>query len=147
MTPSPTQRSWINPEKARYYQVFLDQDLFGDWTLIKVWGGIGSNRGRMHSTGVVSYKAGIELVDEIARRRARRGYDNIPSPSCGIWPAPNRRSNASVIVGQPKHRIGHPALEALVVHELLEQLGVVLDDGGHHPQQGLVVFNPGVLLV
>jgi hypothetical protein len=24
---SATQRSWINPEKARYYQVFLDQDL------------------------------------------------------------------------------------------------------------------------
>lgn len=80
MTPSATQRSWINPEMARYYQVFLDQDLFGDWTLIKVWGGIGSNRGRMHSTGVGSYEAGIELVDEIARRRARRGYDNIPSP-------------------------------------------------------------------
>ena len=62
MTPSATQRSWINPEKARYYQVFLDQDLFGDWTLIKVWGGIGSHRGRMHSTGVASYKAGVELV-------------------------------------------------------------------------------------
>jgi hypothetical protein len=80
MTPTATQRSWTNPEKARYYQVFLDQDLFGDWTLIKVWGGIGSNRGRMHSTGVASYEAGIELVDEIARRRAHRGYANIPSP-------------------------------------------------------------------
>ena len=80
MTPSATQRSWINPEKARYYQVFLDQDLFGDWTLIKVWGGIGSNRGRMHSTGVASYEAGVELVDEIARRRARRGYASVPLP-------------------------------------------------------------------
>jgi len=80
MTLSATQHSWINPEKARYYRVFLDQDLFGDWTLIKVWGGIGSNRGRMHSTGVTSYKAGVELVDDIARRRARRGYDNIRSP-------------------------------------------------------------------
>jgi hypothetical protein len=34
----------------------------------------------MHSTGVASYEAGIGLVDEIARRRARRGYDNIHSP-------------------------------------------------------------------
>jgi hypothetical protein len=58
----------------------LAQDLLGDWTLLKVWGGLGSNRGRMHSTGVASYEAGIELVDEIARRRARRGYANIPSP-------------------------------------------------------------------
>lgn len=54
MANTATQHSWINPEKARYYQVFLDQDLFGDWTLLKVWGGIGSNRGRMHSTGVAS---------------------------------------------------------------------------------------------
>jgi len=77
MIPSPTQRSWINPEKARYYQVFLDQDLFGDWTLIKVWGGIGSHRGRMHSSGVASYEAGVELVDEIARRRAQRGYASV----------------------------------------------------------------------
>ena len=74
MTTSATQRSWINPEKARYYQVFLDQDLFGDWTLIKVWRGIGSNRGRMHSTGVASYASGIELVEEIIKKRKTRGY-------------------------------------------------------------------------
>lgn len=79
MANTATQRSWINPEKARYYQVFLDQDLFGDWTLIKVWGGIGSNRGRMHSTGVASYEAGVELVDEIARSRTQRGYATCPS--------------------------------------------------------------------
>jgi hypothetical protein len=30
MTPSSKQRTWVNPEKARYYQVYLDQDLFGD---------------------------------------------------------------------------------------------------------------------
>ena len=74
MTDTATQRSWINADKARYYLVVLDQDLFGDWTLIKVWGGIGSNRGRMHSTGVASYEAGVELVDEIVRRRSQRGY-------------------------------------------------------------------------
>jgi hypothetical protein len=70
MTLSATQHSWINPEKARYYQVFLDQDLFGDWTLITAWGGIGSNRGRMHSTGVGSYEAGPEL--SLKRERHRR---------------------------------------------------------------------------
>jgi hypothetical protein len=79
MAHTATQRSWISAEKARYYQVFLDQDLFGDWTLIKVWGGIGSNRGRMHSTGVASYEAGVELVDEIARRRAQRGHASATS--------------------------------------------------------------------
>jgi hypothetical protein len=78
MASSSKQLAWINPDKARYYQVHLNRDLLGDWTLIKVWGGIGSNRGRMHSTGVASYEAGIEQVDEIARRRARRGYTSIP---------------------------------------------------------------------
>jgi len=80
MTRSATQRSWINPEKARCYQVFLDRDLFGDWTLIKVWGGTGSNRGRIHSTGVASYEAGIELLDGIARRRTQRGYKPVDTP-------------------------------------------------------------------
>jgi hypothetical protein len=74
MAPSPKQRAWVNPEKARYYQVHLAQDLFGDWPLITVWGGIGSNRGRLRSTGVASYEAGIEQVDEIAKRRSQRGY-------------------------------------------------------------------------
>ncbi len=53
------------------------EDLFGDWTLITAWGGIGSNRGRMHSTGVASYEAGVERIGEIARRRAQRGYASV----------------------------------------------------------------------
>ena len=78
MEPSPQHRAWVNPKAARYYQAHLDRDLFGDWTLIKVWGGIGSNRGRMHSTGVASYEAGTVQVDEIARRRSQRGHTCTP---------------------------------------------------------------------
>ena len=79
MTPSATQRSWINPEKARYYQVHLARDLFGDWTLRKVWDGIGSRRGRMHSTAVASFEEGIAKVQAIAKRRAQRGYGLVPA--------------------------------------------------------------------
>ena len=77
-TPSQ-HHAWVNPEKARYYQVHLDQDLLGDWTLLKVWGGLGSRRGRMHNTGVASYDDGIEQVREIARRRTQRGYLSVPA--------------------------------------------------------------------
>jgi hypothetical protein len=77
MDDSPHHHSWINPEKARYYQVHLARDLFGDWTLRKVWGGIGSRRGRMHSTGVASYAEGIAQVDAIAKHRVRRGYRSV----------------------------------------------------------------------
>lgn len=78
MDDSPQHHSWVNPETARYYQVHLDRDLFGDWTLRKVWGGTGSRRGRMHSTGVASYDDGIARVHAIAKRRTRRGYRCIP---------------------------------------------------------------------
>jgi hypothetical protein len=77
MDDSPQQHSWINPEKARYYQVYLDRDLFGDWTLRKVWGGTGSRLGRMHSTGVASYEEGSAQVRAIAKRRFQRGYRSI----------------------------------------------------------------------
>lgn len=40
---------WVNEEKARYYQAWLIEDLFGDWTLVTAWGGLGSRRGRARS--------------------------------------------------------------------------------------------------
>ena len=69
--------AWVNPEKARYYQVYLVRDLFGDWTLRKAWGGTGSRLGRMQSTGVASYEAGVAQVRAIAKRRVQRGYRSI----------------------------------------------------------------------
>ncbi len=73
--------AWVHPAKARYYQVHLDQDLFGDWTLRKVWGGINSSRGRMHNTGVPSYDDGVEQIREIAKRRGQRGYERVFHPT------------------------------------------------------------------
>ena len=74
MEPRAQSLYWVNPEKARYYQVHLDRDLLGDWTLRTVWGGIGSRLGRVRCTGVASYEAGAEQVRAIAKQRARRGY-------------------------------------------------------------------------
>jgi len=65
---------WVNREKARYYQAHLHRDLFGEWILVKVWGGCGSRRGRLHSTGVASYGEGLDALREIAERRTARGY-------------------------------------------------------------------------
>ena len=66
---------WVNPEKARYYQAHLHRDLFGEWILVKVWGSCGSRRGRLHSTGVASYGAGLDELQEIGKRRSARGYE------------------------------------------------------------------------
>jgi predicted DNA-binding WGR domain protein len=65
---------WINPDKGRYYQVDLVQDLFGDWTLTQVWGGLGSRRGQVRIVYVPSYAAGVERIEHIAKRRQQRGY-------------------------------------------------------------------------
>ncbi len=76
----PSQHhAWVNPEKARYYQVHLGQDLLGDWALLKVWGSLGSRRGGMHNTGVASYADGLEQIWEIARRRTQHGYRPVHS--------------------------------------------------------------------
>jgi predicted DNA-binding WGR domain protein len=65
---------WVNPEKHRYYQADLVLDLFGDWSLVWAWGGLGSNRGRVRMTSVPSREAGLERIREIDERRRRRGY-------------------------------------------------------------------------
>jgi len=58
----------------------------------------------------------------------------------GIRPLPPSRhssrgsSRDGLLVGQGKHRVCHPALEPVVVHELLEQFRVILHHRGHDPQ-------------
>jgi len=71
-------RRWIQADKARYYQALLVKDLFGEWTLITAWGGLGSQRGRIRSTAVASYEAGLEQIGEIDKRRKSHGYRSIP---------------------------------------------------------------------
>ena len=65
---------WIHPEQARYYQVDLVQDLFGDWSLVLAWGSLGSRRGQMRLVYVPSHAAGLERIAAIRTRRRKRGY-------------------------------------------------------------------------
>ncbi|AFL72772.1 WGR domain-containing protein [Thiocystis violascens] len=66
--------SWIQTEKSLYYQAHLIKDLFGDWTLVSSWGSIDARRGRVRTTGVSSYEAGLERIKAIDRRRRQHGY-------------------------------------------------------------------------
>ena len=68
---------WVNDAKARYYQAWLTEDLFGDWTVVTAWGGLGSRRGRARSTAVPSYEDGLARIEEIAKRRRQRGYRSV----------------------------------------------------------------------
>jgi hypothetical protein len=65
---------WVNRTKARYYETHLSRDLFGEGSLVTVWGGCGSSCGRLASTGVASYGEGLDALREISERRSARGY-------------------------------------------------------------------------
>jgi len=65
---------WIHPEKLRYYQADLVKDLFGDWTLVRAWGGVGTARGCRRITWVASEDEGLRKLAELDRRRQKRGY-------------------------------------------------------------------------
>ena len=65
---------WINPTKFRYYQADPVMDLWGDWTLIYCWGGLGSKQGGYRIQGVRSYAEGLEKIGELKARRQKRGY-------------------------------------------------------------------------
>ncbi|WP_295457994.1 WGR domain-containing protein [uncultured Thiodictyon sp.] len=65
---------WIHETKNRYYQAHLLQDLFGEWTLVRVWGGLGSHQGAVRTTGVSSYADGLAQVQAIGKRRRQHGY-------------------------------------------------------------------------
>ncbi len=68
---------WIRTDRARYYQAILVKDLFGDWSVITAWGSLGSKRGGMRSTSVVSFDAGLERIRDIEKRRKQHGYRSV----------------------------------------------------------------------
>jgi hypothetical protein len=72
--PRRHAQAWVHRDKHRYYQVYLEQEFFGDWLLRTVWGGIASRGGRIKSTGVGSYEDGLRAMREIEKRRAQRGH-------------------------------------------------------------------------
>lgn len=67
-------RAWVHHEKHRYYRVYLEQDLFGDWAVRMVWGGRLSRRGGMRSIAVASYEEGLLKIRALEKRRRARGY-------------------------------------------------------------------------
>ena len=87
VAPSPSPRyelellrvwEWqkIAPEKGmqRYYRLTLQQDLWGDWELIREWGRIGRKPSRIIWQSVPHAEAAESVAREIGRVRVRRGY-------------------------------------------------------------------------
>jgi hypothetical protein len=93
---------WIQPEKARYYQAELVQDLFGEWTLVCSWGGLGTALGGLSSTGVASLEDGLLKLEAVDKLRRQHGY--LPAGSLAGRPIPTRADKPSL---SASHRYRH----------------------------------------
>ena len=71
--PQPTRMQFVS--ESRVYTTLLDQDLLGDWTVVQSWGGKGTRHGGGKVTHVENFEAGMELLQAIAKRRERSGYN------------------------------------------------------------------------
>lgn len=58
----------------RYYTLRVQQDLFGQWELLKVWGSLHSRLGRHQVVPTESKVQAERLLAREARRRQGRGY-------------------------------------------------------------------------
>jgi hypothetical protein len=62
-------------QKQRYYRVMLSRDLFGDWVVTRVWGGINKATGRITHLRCFTFDEGIKLIEKITKIRLARGYE------------------------------------------------------------------------
>lgn len=77
----PLQR-WEHVKAGRYYQALVQQNLFGEWEILRIWGGIGSARGARQCVPLPSQAAALRALADTAKRRAQRGYQPVaPAPA------------------------------------------------------------------
>ncbi|MHB1581470.1 MAG: WGR domain-containing protein [Acidithiobacillus sp.] len=71
-------REWqkIQPENDlyRYYRLTLQQNLWGEWELIKSWGRIGRKPTRTVRIGIAGPDSAAAMAEEVAKVRRRRQY-------------------------------------------------------------------------
>lgn len=70
---------WENFEKRRYYRVIFTRDLFGDWVITKIWGGLNKSGGGSKHLACTNYEEGIKIIEKITQMRIKRGYHLIPA--------------------------------------------------------------------
>lgn len=71
---------------ARFYALDIQPTLFGDWTLVREWGRIGSaGTVRLHS--YATEQEAVASLLAITSAKLRRGYQSprIPSQRSGSW--------------------------------------------------------------
>ena len=62
----------------RYYLLLWQQNLFGEWELLRIWGRAGTNRQRMKGMPYPDIAAAWPEIRRIVRRRLQHGYRVLP---------------------------------------------------------------------
>lgn len=64
---------------ARYYRIEILPTLFGDWSLRRIWGRIGT-RGQMRMERFATRADALKAAHKIEVTRTRRGYSRLAEP-------------------------------------------------------------------
>ena len=79
-SPGVTTETWLHSRRerdSRYYELLVQQDLWGQWLLTRVWGRRGSALGQIRHDLCENQAAGLVKYAEAEVRRVKRGYHSI----------------------------------------------------------------------
>lgn len=65
---------WIWKSDSRYYIVRLQESLFGEWTLVKNWGGLNNKLGGAQMHTFDTLEKAITELGNIGETRMKRNY-------------------------------------------------------------------------
>jgi predicted DNA-binding WGR domain protein len=68
----PLRQRWV--KDTRYYELHIDQDLWGEWVFIRWWGRRGSAMGQARRLPCASYAEALDKLAAAQSLRERRGY-------------------------------------------------------------------------
>jgi hypothetical protein len=71
---TPLRIRWENDLQNRYYEAHLAVDLFGGWTLTRVWGRRGSPMGNLRDDPCESWRDGLDKLAVIQTKRKQNLY-------------------------------------------------------------------------
>ncbi len=70
------QRVWRWHSKYRYYSVYLQKNLFGEWIITQSWGGLKNRLGGMKTMTFTTINEALNFVCLLEKKRIKRNYFN-----------------------------------------------------------------------
>ena len=65
---------YLYESEQRYYKIILQRDLFGDWSVMRIYGGRYSKRGGSKMDNHLTYEEAISKIKLVDKQRRKRGY-------------------------------------------------------------------------